>query len=632
LVRERIRIFVPRSLVRAYTLKVKKNPTKYEEIEKAIASSRLPLTVQELLAISQFYAYISLVIGAIVGVVLFLYIPSSFVLYVFQYTPFYGQILRNYWLISKIFPLFGAIFGYVAYKMTRYVILSYPFYVANRRKGEIEMYLPHAINMMYGMAVGGLPIYDMLKAVAESRQLFGELSREFIVIIEMIDIFKMDVYQAMRYVRDTTPSPKLSGFLDNLIFVLQGGGKVSEFLKRKSEEYIEEQEYTFQSFVEFTGMLAEIYLAVFILLPSFLLIVLIVMQLLGQNAIMMYRFVIPAVLPIATYMIIWLFKSSLPLPKMKIEEYEERYTLIKANVVDTVRDSFTINRFKRNVNKIKRFILYPFGESLYTMQFRIISVHLAFLSILTLVILYSLRIGIVQAGIVSVSVFLIPLIVLIEVKERILRKTEEKLPDMFAELAMLNEAGLNLFEALKVLSMTEMGVLTKEISIMKKEIEWGVLVQRAFVRMGIRLKSDIMAKVVPVIVRALETSPTIKDAFTIVAKFADSEVKFKRRLRSSMFLYVVIIYISVGVFMFIAYMVIKNFLAPFANLTVTGAGGISFALDLDLIKEVFFELSLVVGISSGLVAGVIGEGKAILGIKHAYVFALVSYILFFYII
>ena len=41
---------------------------------------------------------------------------------------------------------------------------------------------------------------------------------------------------------------------------------------------------------------------------------------------------------------------------------------------------------------------------------------------------------------------------------------------------------------------------------------------------------------------------------------------------------------------------------------------------------------MVVGISSGLVAGVIGEGKAILGIKHAYVFALVSYILFFYII
>ena len=51
-------------------------------------------------------------------------------------------------------------------------------------------------------------------------------------------------------------------------------------------------------------------------------------------------------------------------------------------------------------------------------------------------------------------------------------------------------------------------------------------------------------------------------------------------------------------------------------------------MNIDTIKEVFFEISLMVGLFSGIIAGVIGEGKIESGLKHSYVFLMATYIVF----
>ena len=515
--------------------------------------------------------------------------------------------------------------------MTQYIILSYPFFVSNRRKGEIELYLPHAINMMYGMAVGGTPMYDIVKTIAESKHIFGELSKEFIIIAEMVDVFKRDLYEGMRFVRDTTPSPKLAGFLDNLIFILEGGGKLSDFLRRMSEELAEEREMTFQSFIEFIGLMAEVYISAFIVLPLFLLIVFIVMKMMGLGFFEMYRIGLMILLPVSTGFFIWLLRSMMPMPKVSLEEYEKRFELIKANVVEGVRHSFVIDKGKILKNKLKRFLLHPFRSGIYEIELKIITFHISLIAILVFLLSYRF-LKLEHTLFLTLSAFMVPLFVIVELKERILRKMEERIPDVFTELAMLNEAGLTVLEGLKILSGTEMGVLTREIVITRRELEWGVLIPRAFIRLGLRVKSDVLSKVIPVVVKALETAPTVKDAFHVVAKYAEDEVEFKKRIRSSMFLYIVIIYMCIGIFLLTSYMIIINFLKPFAGLPTTGAGGISVALDIENVKMTFFEIAVLVGALSGLVAGQIGEGNYLLGIKHTYVFVTMTYVLFFFVI
>ena len=74
-VRERVRLFVPAYLSRRFNIKVKTRPKKYADLEKAVVGARLPITVQELLAMASFYSYISFAVGTAIGVFLMYQIP-----------------------------------------------------------------------------------------------------------------------------------------------------------------------------------------------------------------------------------------------------------------------------------------------------------------------------------------------------------------------------------------------------------------------------------------------------------------------------------------------------------------------------------------------------------------------------
>lgn len=638
--REEIKVYVPNFLVVYYNKKIRKKPWKYEKIAKSLAGARLPITTQRFLAIVSFYSLISFVSGVIAGYILIreLIRGNTFMnilTYVFGNLPqSYEFIISNYTKVAYASLLLGSLIsGLIAYKFVRYLILSYPSFVSSRRRGEIDIYLPHAINMMYGMAVGGIGTYEIIRTIAESRTMFGELSKEFSVVLEMTDVFREDLISSLRFVRDTTPSERLSGFLDDFIFILRGGGRTSDFLKSKSEEYLEEQESSFSSYLDFLGVMAEFYLAVFVLLPLFLLVVLVVMQMVGTALLEMYKIGITIVLPAATILFVYLIKSSLPIPRVKTERKEEMVReRLKVPVKPGTRESFRIKKFKRIYKKVKNFVLHPFVErTIYTLQFRIVAFHILVFALIVFVVM-SRYLSLEEVTVLTTSAIFVPFIVLIELRERAIRNIEKKIPDFFRELAILNEAGLNVIEALKALSSVEIGIISREISVMRREIEWGGVVTRAFRRFEMRVRSDVVAKVVPIAIKALETSPTFKDAFQTVANFAASEIRLKEKIRTSMMLYTIIIYVSIFIFLLIDYVLIKNILSIFGGIAVSDISGITFAPNIELVKETFFYVSIVVGSLSGIIAGVIGSGKVESGLKHSYVFLIATYIMFRYLL
>ncbi len=589
----------------------------------------MPVTVQRFLAKALLYAIISGAIGAIIGAIVFTYIiPFGLV------TPYLARIIppqiliHNFALLNYAYVILGALMmGLISFKFTHYIVLTYPIFVAMRRKNEIDLYLPHAINMMLGMAVGGVRFYDIIKCIAESKEMCGELSREFEVIVKLVEDFKHNLFDAMRFVRDTTPSEKLAAFLDDLIYILSSGGKLKDFLKGKSEEALEEQETSFESYIDFLGIMAEVYLAIFVLLPLFLLIVLVVMQLIGENVINLYRIAIAIVLPIATISFIWLIRSSLPMARVRVVEEEDAKERPLISVEKGRVNSFEIVRWKRIFRKIRKIVLYPFEEkTIYTLEFRFLSFHFALIAILTFAIA-SKFFGVERTIIITVSAVAIPLIILVELRNKTIRKLEERIPSVFRELSVLNEAGLNIIEALKVLSASELGLISKEINIVRRRMEWGTTVHKAFSVLAYRIRSDLTAKIVPIITKALEVSPTFKDAFLTVARFADAEINFRKRVGAHMFTYVVITYLSIFIFLLVVYIFIKSFFSAF-NVNATSMGTIHLGLNLESVKEAFFEVSLMVGFFSGMIAGVIGEGRVEAGLKHAYVFLMATYIVF----
>ena len=625
--REKVRVYVPKRLVIYYRKEVSRNPRKYWLIEKSINSSRLPLTVHRLLAIAIFYSFIASVVGIIFGFILFeMLIPEEMLIK--AVLGLFGQQYNSdesYFMIVFGFLFFWMlVFGIIAFNFVNYLILYYPAFISNQRKNEIEMYMPHAINMMLGMASGGLGIYEITKSLAESRSMFGELSREFETIYRSSELFKEDIITSIRYVRDTTPSDRLSAFLDDFIFMVKGGGSIYAFLENKSKEHLEGQEIGFNSFLEFLGMMAEVYLSAFILLPLFMLIMLVVMQVSGEVILESYKYIILTILPVSTLVFIYIIKSSMPLPSVKTEINN---MIVKDEIkVDLTQgeSKFKVKRFRRILNKIKIYFHFPYlDRALYTLQYRIFLFHLFVFSLIIFITTYHFF-KFDSYFAISISAFIIPLLLFIEIKERAIKQIESRIPDVFRELAILNEAGLNIIEALKVLTTVEFGVISRELNLLRKDIEWGESVTRAFKKMEIRIKSDLIAKVIPISIKAIDTSPTFKDAFLTVSNFANAEVRFKERISGSMMTYVVIIYFSIAVFLVIVYTLINNIIYGFGDATPIS--------NVEVIKETFLEISVAVGFLSGIIAGVISSGRVTAGLKHSYIFLVLIYVIFWYFI
>ncbi len=639
-------MYSPGFLRRRYSRKYLENRGKYEEIERVLTQARLPITVYELVAAAKFYGAISFLISSLIGILIFRAIPPFIVDFliskVTSYFPlevvnveipnfgFYLNGEKIIALVKTYYWLLGIVVGFFGYKLTNYLVLSYPYYVRNRRKSEIDLYLPHAVNMMYGMAVGGLNPIDIFREISKLEHLFGELSVEFKEIVKNFDVFKQDFFTSLRMVRDTTPSEKLSAFLDSLILVLQGGGKFSTYLKSKSEEYEEEKEIVFGEVMSFMEILFEIYISIFMLFPLLLLIVLVVSKMVSSEIMWGYSNLIYLILPVSTAFIIYLARSAIPLPKITIKHVFEEVPLIKVNVSGEER-RFKVLRIKKLLKKIVSFILHPYRTSLVFLNVRIVVVHLVLYSAIALLLLQ--RLGVVMSEHYVLLIFLALLLVtfIVELKNKILRRAEEMLPEFFKELAMLNESGVSIFEGIKLVAKSEVGVLSKEFEGISRSVELGEPITKSLSKLVVRIKSDIFAKAVPIAVKALETSTSIKDAFITVSRYVEAELSFRKRLKSNLMPYVAIIYLTVVVFLFVAYLLISKFLVTFSGMSVSFMG-IQTTFDVDLIKETFMKTILLVSTLSGIIAGAIAEMNVGSGLKHVLALTAMSYAAFKFLI
>lgn len=639
-------MYSPGFLRRRYSRKYLENRKKYEEIERVLTQARLPITVYELVAAAKFYGAISFLISSLIGILIFRAIPPFIVDFLISkgisYFPlevvnveipnfgFYLNGEKIIALVKTYYWLLGIVVGFFGYKLTNYLVLSYPYYVRNRRKSEIDLYLPHAVNMMYGMAVGGLNPIDIFREISKLEHLFGELSVEFKEIVKNFDVFKQDFFTSLRMVRDTTPSEKLSAFLDSLILVLQGGGKFSTYLKSKSEEYEEEKEIVFGEVMSFMEILFEIYISIFMLFPLLLLIVLVVSKMVSSEIMWSYSNLIYLILPVSTAFIIYLARSAIPLPKITIKHVFEEVPLIKVNVSGEER-RFKVLRIKKLLKKIVSFILHPYRTSLVFLNVRIVVVHLILYSAIALLLLQ--RLGVVMSEHYVLLIFLALLLVtfIVELKNKILRRAEEMLPEFFKELAMLNESGVSIFEGIKLVAKSEVGVLSKEFEGISRSVELGEPITKSLSKLVVRIKSDIFAKAVPIAVKALETSTSIKDAFITVSRYVEAELSFRKRLKSNLMPYVAIIYLTVVVFLFVAYLLISKFLVTFSGMSVSFMG-IQTTFDVDLIKETFMKTILLVSTLSGIIAGAIAEMNVGSGLKHVLALTAMSYAAFKFLI
>ncbi len=234
--------------------------------------------------------------------------------------------------------------------------------------------------------------------------------------------------------------------------------------------------------------------------------------------------------------------------------------------------------------------------------------------------------------VITLLVILTPLVILDLREARRVRSIETALPNFFRDLAGMHESGMTLQGAVHLVSMSEYGALTPHIRQMDQRISWNFPFIDAVRALGDEIPIPLVRRSVDLIARASEAGGDIVEVLRAAAKDSFEYVTQNTDRRNNMFIYVVIVLASFGVFLFVMLILVSSFLKTMADLGTTSASGAPGfnmgAFDLALYIRIFSHGAMFQGFFSGLVAGVMGEGRVTAGLKYSVIMLLIAWIVF----
>ena len=244
-----------------------------------------------------------------------------------------------------------------------------------------------------------------------------------------------------------------------------------------------------------------------------------------------------------------------------------------------------------------------------------------------------------EAGILILGAYAIAY----EIQKRQAKSIEKAIPDFLDRFASVNDAGMSIVESFERVKDSDLGELSEELERTWQDIKWGSDVETALKRMDRRIGSPVVTRAITLSTNAMETSDDIAPVLEIAADEARSSQVLSRQRRQTMLTYLVVIYVAFLVFLGImaALMIsfipaIEDVIAQMADAT-DGAqppgGGLGLVGQTDDIniagyETVFFHVTVVQAICSGLVAGQLGQGSVKDGVKHATIMLSITYVVF----
>lgn len=263
-----------------------------------------------------------------------------------------------------------------------------------------------------------------------------------------------------------------------------------------------------------------------------------------------------------------------------------------------------------------------------TLRARILAISLLFAFVLLLLDFYLTGFDVPTAVVylpIVMSLGISPYFVYQYFEYSRMKSIEAKFPEFLRNLAETQRSGINLSQAIYMARKTDYGPLSQEIGLMADQLSWGIPFPKVIEHMEHRLSESTLVKRAMVIIReAYHSGGDIADVMESVSTNAvlikDLESERQSKLSQQVLVMYVIFFIFLGMLV-----VLQKVLAPLFVMQSAGAssGGASF-LSLSAgqfgpsyYRSIFLNMILIQGFFSGLIAGQLGEGKALAGIKHS---------------
>jgi len=234
---------------------------------------------------------------------------------------------------------------------------------------------------------------------------------------------------------------------------------------------------------------------------------------------------------------------------------------------------------------------------------------------------------------------LVPVVYVTYNNYRYLKLVERNIPRFMRDILESTNSGLILPRALIQASTQDYGPISHEIAVGMTKFSMGYEFKSSIMESCERLKHPFMLQVGQIIIEAYAAGGKMHDVLQSSVVLFNGLEQYDEQKQSELKPYTQLVYISVVIFLVIAYIIISRFIGPLNNLpvskTVSGlpANVSSFSVGLSKIPPVYFESiffisGLLESIFGGIVAGKIVNASASAGLRHSLVLVIITIIVF----
>jgi flagellar protein FlaJ len=634
------------------------------DVETKLAQSRMTDTVE-------MYLSRALAIGVLAGGILWLFGMligyAVFVLFIDGGQTLTGIGITNQTLIDFInlikVPVLvlttGIFLGAIGFAMGFGALVAVPYSRASSRKREINMLLTDAVSFMYALSVGGLNQLEILEAMAAAEDTYGEVAEEFQSIVQETEYFDTDYRTAIRNQAMETPSDELAQFLTDMLSIVNSGGDMEGFLYDKKEKHMRTAKQQQELTLETLELFGEMYMTLS-LFPLLLIIILVIMQMLGEANVMMLYGTVYGLIPLTGLgflVLVSTVKRDEPgdgylLPDDADERLmmEQDSGLLNLGLIEQYAGRGSM--FDRIKNKegtyetiqvLKKPHLFFKENPTYTMA---LTVPIALVAILTAALM-----GLVPTSwegmqedpvwgtflyvYLPAYVIFLPFAVFREWNVRSRQAIVSNISDNLRKLSSANDTGLTLLESFKTVSDTTSGKMATEFDTMHAKVNYGMSLKDSLVEFNNKYHMPRMARTVKLISKAQEASSQITDVLSTAAQASENQDDIERERKSRTRMQVVIIIMTYLTLLAVMAILKTQFLDTLQSVTADSgggggasaggaAGGLGAGINVSLLSMLFFHAVTMQAILSGFIAGYIRDADITSGLKFVMVLMTIS--------
>jgi archaeal flagellar protein FlaJ len=504
--------------------------------------------------------------------------------------------------VSVPFAIFGAIelaaLGFVleaifvpfALAIPLLLGISIPKVSASSRSSAVDNEIPYVVGYISVLAGGGISPFVTLKRLAKAGDIFPACSKEAKKVLLLIEIFGLDAISALEQAAKNSPNKVWADLLGGYTAVLRTGGDASNYLESKLKDVFSYREQKIKAGSEFTGMMAEAYIIVTVVMGVALYTLFATQNLMSSGVTSvdptMILLFAGLMVPIISIVFIVVLGSSQVREPFSFDK--PIYVLLACTPIAAI------------------FYFLPLGLPIY-MQLGIG------------LILTSTPAAIIQHDYVAKK-----------------RAVEAKLSNFLRDISEVRRTGLAPEKTIEQLADRDYGGLAPHVKKISTQLAWGVPIRQVLQDFSHEVQSWVTRVIAFLLLEVVDVGGGSPKMFIDLADFTEKNAQLDKQRRSEVRPYVIIPYIGailmVATTAMMVYFVNASAFNPgslgiAAGQTSFGAGAglptpqVAGQLASLLLTASFFQSWVM-----GFVAGKMGEGSVSDGLKHATLLVLIGII------